>query len=232
MRVHVRTTGIAQHTFTYHGITDSNNRNVQKSWSLTIANVGGQRNERKKWIHHFDKIRALLYVSALNHYCEVLFEEETKNAMWESLELFHDILEGKWFRRTPVIILLNNEDLFRDCVLSGHQLKDCFDADPVAHPDGEWPGAYEEFAKYTGVEWNAEARFEAEDARTEQEVADKYFEDVVQTQIDFITDLFYHVAEDHGKTRNNTVFAHTTTSTDKFYIRKVIDNVLHIVVMS
>ena len=39
-----------------------------------------------------------LYVSALNHYSQVLFEEETKNAMWGSLDLFNDTLEAKWFR--------------------------------------------------------------------------------------------------------------------------------------
>ena len=231
MKVRVRTTGVISHKFPYQG-TDPNNSNVHKSFTITMIDVGGQRNERKKWIHSFDTIAALLFVSALNHYCEVLFEEETKNAMWESLDLFHDTLEGKWFRRTPVIIFLNKEDLFRECVLSGYQLKDCFDADPIAHPNAEWPGAYEEFAKYNDIEWNAEAQFEPADGRTQQEVADIYFEDVVHTQLDFITDLFFHVAEDHGKARNNTVYAHTTTATDKDNIKKVFDVVIHNAVMS
>ena len=231
MRARTRRRGAIQHTFS---IESTHPIDVAMPKQITIIDPGRQSSQRKKWIHCFDEINVLLYVSALNHYCEVIFKQETKNsnAMWESLDLFHDILEGKWFDKTLVIILLNNEDLFRDCVLSGYQLKDCFDADPIAHPNAEWPGAYEEFAKYNGIEWNAEAHFEAADGRTQEEVRDIYFEDVVQTQIDFITDLFFHVAEDHGKSRNNTVFAHTTTTTDKSYVDKVINAVIRTTVMS
>ena len=231
LKVRFPRAGVRQHQFPYEG-TDPNNSNVHKSFTIRMIDVTGQRNERKKWIHCFDNVSSLLFVAALNRYCEVFFEDQTKNALWEALNLFHDTLKGKWFRRTPVIIFLNNEDLFRECVLSGYQLKHCFDADPIEHSNGEWPGAYEEFAKYTDIEWNAEAQFEPADGRTQREVTDLYFEDVVHTQLDFITDLFFHVAEDHGKIRNNTVYAHTVTVTDKDNIKKVFDVVIHNALMS
>ena len=197
-----------------------------------MIDVGGQRNERKKWIHSFDTIAALLFVSALNHYCEVLFEEETKNAMWESLDLFNDTLEGKWFRRTPVIVFLNKEDLFRECVRNGYSLSECFDANEITHPNAEWPGAYEPESKYEDIEWDPNATFEPMDGRSADEVSELYFHDVVQTQLEFIQEIFFAVAETHHKQKNSSVYAHTTTATDKDNIRKVFDVVIHNAVMS
>eukprot|EP01083_Nonionella_stella_P205874 749309_1 len=43
-----------------------------------IFDVGGQRNERKKWIHSFENVTAVIFVAALNHYNAVLFEDEKK----------------------------------------------------------------------------------------------------------------------------------------------------------
>ena len=229
----VRTTGQTTHEFPYTGQDPVTS--VHRSFTITMIDVGGQRNERKKWIHIFDTIAALLYVTALNHYCEVLFEEETKNAMWESLDLFNDTLEGKWFRRTPVIIFLNKEDLFRECVMQGYQLKDCFDANENTHPNAEWPGAYDaKLSKYTDIEWDPNAKFSPIDGRSAQEVRDLYFEDVIHTQLNFIQEIFFSIAESHHKIRNYGygVYAHTTTATDKDNIRKVFDAVIHNAVMN
>ena len=197
-----------------------------------IVDTGGQRIERKYWRYSFDNVSILLYVIPLNHYCEVLFEEETQNALWESLDVLNDILEGTWFRKTPVIILLNKEDLFRESILEGYQLRDCFDADPTNHPNAKWEGAYEEFSKYTDIEWNSDAHFEPADGRTADEVADTYFEDVVHTQLDFITDIAFHIAEHYGHTRDDTVFAHTTIAVDKDSIKKVFDVVTYNIIVS
>ncbi len=72
-----------------------------------IYDVGGQRNERKKWIHSFENVAAVLFVSALNHYNAVLFEDEKKNAMHEAIELFNEICNSKWFRKSEMILFLN-----------------------------------------------------------------------------------------------------------------------------
>jgi hypothetical protein len=37
-----------------------------KKW--IFCDVGGQRNQRRKWIHAFDNVSAVCYVSALDHY--------------------------------------------------------------------------------------------------------------------------------------------------------------------
>lgn len=39
--------------------------------------MGGQRSERKKWIHCFEDVNAVIYVAAISEYAEVLFEDTT-----------------------------------------------------------------------------------------------------------------------------------------------------------
>ena len=39
--------------------------------------MGGQRSERKKWIHCFEGVTAVIFVSALNEYDLVLAEDDS-----------------------------------------------------------------------------------------------------------------------------------------------------------
>ena len=43
--------------------------------------MGGQRNERKKWIHCFEGVDAVIFVAAISEYDQKLFEDSTKNRM-------------------------------------------------------------------------------------------------------------------------------------------------------
>lgn len=74
--------------------------------------VGGQRGERKKWIHCFESVRAILFIASLSEYDQVLEEDMTKNRMEESLNLFNSIVNLSWFAETPIILFLNKEDIF------------------------------------------------------------------------------------------------------------------------
>ena len=94
--------------------------------SFTITDVGGQRNERKKWIHGFEGVTAVIFVAALNHYGTVLFEDESKNAMIESLELFFETINLKWFKKTEIILFLNKDDLFKQYIENDIPLSLCF----------------------------------------------------------------------------------------------------------
>ena len=42
---------------------------------FSVLDVGGQRNERKKWIHCFDGVTGIIFVVAINEYDQVLFED-------------------------------------------------------------------------------------------------------------------------------------------------------------
>jgi len=100
LRSRVRTTGIVQSDF------------VIKSMNFSMFDVGGQRNERRKWIHAFDNVNSVVFVAALSEYDQVLFEDETQNRMEEALQLFDQIVNSKWFKETAMILFLNKKDLF------------------------------------------------------------------------------------------------------------------------
>lgn len=96
----VRTTGIVE-----------NNFKIQDS-EFKMFDVGGQRNERKKWIHCFENVTAVIFVAAISEYDQKLYEDETMNRIHESLNLFEEIVNLEWFEKTSMILFLNKRDLF------------------------------------------------------------------------------------------------------------------------
>lgn len=102
LRSRVRTTGIVENEFEIEG-------NLFK-----MFDVGGQRNERKKWIHCFENVTAVIFVVAISAYDMVLYEDEHTNRMMEALNLFEEICNSKWFAETAMILFLNKRDLFEE----------------------------------------------------------------------------------------------------------------------
>jgi len=100
LRSRVRTTGIVENDFEI-----DNNK-------FKMFDVGGQRNERKKWIHCFEHVTAVMFVVALSEYDQVCYEDENTNRMTEALNLFDEILNSRWFIDTAMILFLNKRDLF------------------------------------------------------------------------------------------------------------------------
>ncbi|CAK7895883.1 guanine nucleotide-binding protein alpha-1 subunit [[Candida] anglica] len=98
----IKTTGITESNF------DIN------SFKFRVLDAGGQRSERKKWIHCFEGINAILFVVALSEYDQTLFEDERVNRMHESIILFDSLCNSKWFANTPFILFLNKIDLFQE----------------------------------------------------------------------------------------------------------------------
>ena len=68
--------------------------------------AGGQRGERKKWIHCFDGVTAIMFIASLNEYDQVLAEDRTRNRLKESLDLFEGIINLPWFKEAPIILFL------------------------------------------------------------------------------------------------------------------------------
>ncbi|KAF9256026.1 heterotrimeric G-protein alpha subunit, GPA3-like protein [Marasmius fiardii PR-910] len=90
----------------------------QKSTGITetrihMFDVGGQRSERRKWIHCFEGVTSIIFCTALSEYDQVLLEEKTQNRMKESLMLFESIINSRWFLRTSVILFMNKTDVFK-----------------------------------------------------------------------------------------------------------------------
>ena len=100
LRARVKTTGVSKIEFTF------------KKVQFRMFDVGGQRSERKKWIHCFDNVTAILFVVSIAEYDQVLEEDKNVNRMKESMELFENIVNNQYFKRKSFICFFNKKDLF------------------------------------------------------------------------------------------------------------------------
>uniref|UniRef100_A0A914HG61 Uncharacterized protein n=1 Tax=Globodera rostochiensis TaxID=31243 RepID=A0A914HG61_GLORO len=98
----IKTTGIVEIRFLIKGVP------------FRVFDVGGQRSERKKWIHCFEDVNSVIFVAAISEYDQVLFEDETTNRMIESMRLFESICNSRWFINTSIILFMNKKDLFAE----------------------------------------------------------------------------------------------------------------------
>ena len=95
--------------------------------TYSLYDVGGQRSERRKWLHRFDNVKAVLFVASLSGYDITLTEDGTTNRMEESLNLFQAICTNKFLNNCPIILFLNKLDLFTEKISStNHHLRLCF----------------------------------------------------------------------------------------------------------
>eukprot|EP01104_Vermistella_antarctica_P020390 TRINITY_DN8702_c0_g1_i1.p1 TRINITY_DN8702_c0_g1~~TRINITY_DN8702_c0_g1_i1.p1 ORF type:complete len:354 (-),score=109.00 TRINITY_DN8702_c0_g1_i1:378-1439(-) len=82
------------------------------STRFRMVDVGGQRSERKKWMHCFQDVTVVIFCVALSEYDLKLYEDDATNRMHESLKLFKEICNNKWFVDTHMILFLNKKDIF------------------------------------------------------------------------------------------------------------------------
>ncbi|XP_068212038.1 guanine nucleotide-binding protein G(q) subunit alpha-like [Palaemon carinicauda] len=81
---------------------------------MTLHDMGGQRPERIAWVNQLDYPSAILFVASLSEYDQTVeeAEEESKNRVQESLDIYEQLLGYSPFDTTPVILLLNKTDVF------------------------------------------------------------------------------------------------------------------------
>ena len=148
--------------------------------------------------------------------------------MWESLNLFNDIVKQECFSNIPIIVFLNNKEKFEEYVKKGKKLKDCFDGNKEKHKYGKWPGAYNKSSKYTNIEWNtntykfmpqiqrqwSEEDTDVESISEQEQISSAninvYFDKIVSQQIDFIKNIFCQIGQYYGKQKDNDLFIHVT----------------------
>ncbi|KAI1900124.1 hypothetical protein AGOR_G00046790 [Albula goreensis] len=99
LRVRVPTTGIIEYPFDLENVI------------FRMVDVGGQRSERRKWIHCFENVTSIIFLVALSEYDQVLAECDNANRMEESKALFKTIITQPWFAQSSVILFLNKTDI-------------------------------------------------------------------------------------------------------------------------
>jgi len=129
LRARVRSTGIEEAEFKFDNL------------EFRMIDVGGQRSERRKWIHCFDCVTAVIFCVAINEYNQQLREDSSTNRVHESLLLFEEICNMAWFKDTAFILFLNKTYLFKEKISQNYPLTACF-------PEYTGQHTYDEAAEY------------------------------------------------------------------------------------
>jgi len=129
LRVRIQTTGIIETSF------------MVDNKKFIMVDVGGQRSERKKWVHCFEDVLGVLFCVGISEFDKNLYEDNQTNRMHEAKKLFHEICQSKWFTQTGMILFLNKDDLFRQKIAEGKSITACF-------PEFPGPSTYEASVKY------------------------------------------------------------------------------------
>jgi len=115
-----------------------------------VIDVGGQKSQRKKWMHLFQDVNAVIFCVSLSGYNLQVRETREISQFTDCLELWEEIINNRWFINTPVILFFNKSDLFKE-KLSTVPLTVCF-------PDYKGENDYEEAINFIKRKFLAKSR--------------------------------------------------------------------------
>ncbi|KAI0719072.1 heterotrimeric G protein alpha subunit 4 [Cerioporus squamosus] len=95
-----RTIGITETVFTL------------RDHDMLMVDVGGQKSERRKWIHCFQDVTSILFLVSLSGFDQCLVEDKDANQMQDAMTIWDSICHSQWFKQTSIILFLNKNDLF------------------------------------------------------------------------------------------------------------------------
>ena len=111
LHMRTKTTGIIENKFQY---TDDDGT----THDGMLIDVGGQRGERRKWIHCFDNLDVMIYCASLIDYDLKLTENKDRNRLEESITVFAGLMDSPWIDTIGTkILFLNKTDLFREKII-------------------------------------------------------------------------------------------------------------------
>ncbi|ELU43358.1 heterotrimeric G protein alpha subunit 4 [Rhizoctonia solani AG-1 IA] len=95
IRCRAQTTGITETVFKLRG------------QELHLIDVGGQRSERRKWIHCFQDVTTILFLVSLNGYDQCLFEDSNAVGIFlpeklDAMAIWDSICDSEYFRSTNI----------------------------------------------------------------------------------------------------------------------------------
>jgi GTPase SAR1 family protein len=134
LHVRVRTSGIVTERYS-----------IENS-EYEMYDVGGQKNERKKWIHCFEAVTAVIFVAAISEYDQKLYEDGSTNRMVDALELFKEICRNHFFKNSAIILFLNKKDLFEKKILTSN-IRDSAPFADFEGKDGDYQSGVDYFVK-------------------------------------------------------------------------------------
>ena len=100
-----------------------------RSHEMLMVDVGGQKSERRKWIHCFQDVTTILFLVSLSGYDQCLVEDKDavsttfppkfnrsewklmrtpQNQMQDAMTIWDSICHSQWFRNTSIVCLLGS----------------------------------------------------------------------------------------------------------------------------
>ena len=77
--------------------------------------MGGLRSERRKWIHCFKQVGAIIFLASLSEYDQMMYGNQDITRLDESVALFETVME--WFEYSSFILFLNKMDIFKQKIM-------------------------------------------------------------------------------------------------------------------
>jgi guanine nucleotide-binding protein G(i) subunit alpha len=81
-------------------------------YKFDLYDTGGQRNERRKWIHVMERVSVLVYVTAIGDYDAVCYEDSETNRIRESVECFAEVSNCSFLMDVPIVLVFTKADVF------------------------------------------------------------------------------------------------------------------------
>ncbi|TRZ09453.1 hypothetical protein HGM15179_017655, partial [Zosterops borbonicus] len=91
LRVRVPTTGIIEYPFDLQSVI------------FRMVDVGGQRSERRKWIHCFENVTSIMFLVALSEYDQVLVESDNEASEGDGFPKLLEDTGKMWLPTTDVL---------------------------------------------------------------------------------------------------------------------------------
>lgn len=98
------------------------------SQEFRMFDVGGQRDQRCKWMQVFDGIEAILFIMSCGDFDQTLREDTKKNRLAEAIELFSLVWHNRFLMNSGLIVFLNKQDILKEKVTAGKSIGDYFPA--------------------------------------------------------------------------------------------------------
>lgn len=165
-----------------------------------MFDVGGQRDQRRKWIQCFNDATAVVFVTSLSGYNLFLKEDPSKNRLKESLELFEQIWKNRFLKEVSVILFLNKQDLLEEKIKANKFKLETY------------------FPNYTNYKPNLTAATKKDVSLESQEYLRALF---------FLRDMFMSVTQTNfvePSRGSRLCFPHFTCAVDTNHMRRIFDD--------
>lgn len=91
-----------------------------------MFDVGGQRDQRNKWLQVFEGIQAVLFIISCCDFDQTLREDPTQNRLVEAMELFSCVWHNRFLASAGIIVFLNKQDIMAEKIKMGKHIATYF----------------------------------------------------------------------------------------------------------